>query len=123
MNKEEIERQLKLSKRQNKDERYDYLDSEFNAINYCIKLEKYTNKLLKENQELNKQFEKTNTTLDTHNELIEYMKNQQKEFINFLENEKDRCLTFYSSTECMYAYDVFKDVLSKYYEIIGYVNE
>ena len=76
-------------------------------------------RLEKENQELKKQLEKTNTTLDTHNELIEYMKNQQKEFINFLENEKDRCLTFYSSTECMYAYDVFKDVLSKYKEIIG----
>ena len=45
-------------------------------------------------------------------------KNQQKEFIEYLENEKDRCLTFYSSTACMYAYDVFKDVLSKYYEII-----
>ena len=41
MNKEEIERQLKLSKRQNKDKRYDYLDSEFNVINYCMKLEKY----------------------------------------------------------------------------------
>ena len=33
-------------------------------------------------------------------------KNQQKEFIEWLENEKDRCLIFYS------------DVLSKYKEII-----
>ena len=55
MNKEEIEKQLKLSKRQTKDERYDYLDSEFNAINYCIKLEKYTNKLQQENQSLKKE--------------------------------------------------------------------
>lgn len=47
------------------------------------------------------------------------MKKQQKEFISYLEKEKDRCLTFYSSTPCMYAYDVFKDVLSKYQEIIG----
>ena len=52
MNKEEIEKELKLSKRQNKDKRYDYLDSKFNAINYCIKLEKYTNKLLQENKQL-----------------------------------------------------------------------
>lgn len=50
MNKEEIERQLKLSKRQNKYERYDYLCSEFNGINYCIKLEKYTNKLQQQNK-------------------------------------------------------------------------
>ena len=54
--------------------------------------------------------------------MLEYKKaleeNQQKEFIEWLENEKDRCLTFYSSAECMYAYDVFKDVLSKYKEII-----
>ena len=50
MNKEEIEKQLKLSKRQNKDERYDYLCSEFNCVNYAINLEKYTNKLQKQNQ-------------------------------------------------------------------------
>ena len=50
MNKEFIEKQLKLSKRQNKDERYDYLCSEFNAINYCVNLEKYTNKLQQENK-------------------------------------------------------------------------
>ena len=50
MSKEEIEKQLKLSKRQSKDERYDYLCSEFNGINYCINLEKYTNKLQQENK-------------------------------------------------------------------------
>ena len=50
MNKEFIEKQLKLSKRQNKDERYDYLCSDFNGINYCVNLEKYTNKLQQENQ-------------------------------------------------------------------------
>ena len=53
MSEEEIEKQLKLSKRQSKDERYDYLCSEFNAINYCINLEKYTNKLQQENKKLN----------------------------------------------------------------------
>lgn len=50
MNKEEIEEQLKLSKRQNKDKRYDYLCSQFNCVNYAINLEKYTNKLQKQNQ-------------------------------------------------------------------------
>ena len=62
MSKEEIEKQLKLSKRQSKDERYDYLCSEFNAINYCINLEKYTNKLQQENKQL-KEIIKENTIL------------------------------------------------------------
>ena len=64
MNKEFIKKQLKLSKRQNKDERYDYLCSEFNAINYCANLEKYTNKLQQENKKykevINKTIEKIN---------------------------------------------------------------
>lgn len=54
MSKEEIEKQLKLSKRQSKYERYDYLCSEFNGINYCINLEKYTNKLQQENKKYKK---------------------------------------------------------------------
>ena len=57
MNREEIEQQLKLSKKQNKEQRYDYLCSQFNCINYAIKLEKYTNKLQRENRELKKQLE------------------------------------------------------------------
>ena len=40
MKEEEIKRQLKLSKQQNKNERYDYLCSQFNCVNYAIKLEK-----------------------------------------------------------------------------------
>lgn len=66
MNEEEIEKQLKLSKRQSKDERYDYLCSEFNAINYCINLEKYTNKLQQENKQLK----------DNWNMLKEHLKNR-----------------------------------------------
>ena len=92
--------------------------------------------LAKENKELKKQVEEKNKpqifidTQDIEERYAEGLyqdyleeenkkyKNQQKEFVEWLENEKDRCLTFYSSTECMYAYDVFKDVLSKYNEII-----
>lgn len=71
MSKEEIEKQLKLSKRQSKDERYDYLCSEFNGINYCINLEKYTNKLKQENKQLK----------DNWDELKEYIKETKlKEF-------------------------------------------
>ena len=51
-NKDTIEEQLKLHRKQNKDDRYDYLCSEFNAINYCVNLEKYTNKLQQENKKL-----------------------------------------------------------------------
>ena len=93
-------------------------------------------RLEKENQELKKELEEKNKpqifidTQDIEERYAEGLyqdyleeenkkyKNQQKEFVEWLENEKDRCLTFYSSTECMYAYDVFKDVLSKYNEII-----
>lgn len=141
MNKEEIEKQLKLSKRQNKDKRYDYLDSEFNAINYCIKLEKYTNKLLQENQELKEQVDylrrsierKEETIIDSQNERVPYtneyvakLENQQKEFIEYLENEKDRlareCSRIYvdslGKTRLVSEdiYDEVDKILSKYKE-------
>ena len=65
MNKEFIEKQLKLSKRQNKDERYDYLCSEFNAINYCVNLEKYTNELQQKYKEvINKANKKLNNFIE-----------------------------------------------------------
>ena len=66
MNKEFIEKQLKLSKRQNKDERYDYLCSEFNAINYCVNLEKYTNKLQQENQKYKEVIDKLKFAIKTN---------------------------------------------------------
>lgn len=50
MNKKQIEGQLKLSKKQNEDERSDYLCSQFNCVDYLIKLEKYTNNLLRKNK-------------------------------------------------------------------------
>ena len=69
MNKEEIEKQLKLSKRQNKDERYDYLCSEFNAINYCINLEKYTNMLQQENKKYKEVIDKVLEDIKEYKEL------------------------------------------------------
>ena len=66
MSKEFIEKQLKLSKRQSKDERYDYLCSEFNAINYCINLEKYTNKLQQENEKLRKNIYNAKEYIEQH---------------------------------------------------------
>ena len=41
-NKETINEQLKLHKKQNKDERYNYFAREFNSLWYCWELEKYT---------------------------------------------------------------------------------
>lgn len=58
MDKEEIEEQLKISKRQNEYERYEYLCSGFNAINYCVKLERYTNKLQQENKKLKENYDR-----------------------------------------------------------------
>ena len=58
MNKKQIECQLKLSKKQNEDERSDYLCSQFNCVDYLIKLEKYTNNLLRKNKKQKKVIDK-----------------------------------------------------------------
>lgn len=63
MSKEQIEGQLKLSKKQNKNERYDYLCSQFNCVNYAINLEKYTNKLQKQNKKYKEVIDKLNNLL------------------------------------------------------------
>lgn len=68
MNKKQIECQLKLSKKQNEDERSDYLCSQFNCVDYLIKLEKYTNNLLRKNK-------KQKEVIDN---AIEYIKEKQK---------------------------------------------
>lgn len=67
--------------------------------------------------ELKKQLEKANITLDTHNELIEYMKNQQKEFIELL--EKEIVDSKAGSGQQYYA----KEHLRLFKEIIGVSNE
>lgn len=52
MNNLFIKEQLKISKRQSKKERYEYIASNFNAVQYSIKLEKYIINLEKENKKL-----------------------------------------------------------------------
>lgn len=77
---EEIEQELKLSKKQNKNDRYNYLCSQFNGIEYAMKLEKYTNKLLKENTQLKQQLKDKNEKIS---EIIEYIKeNIKAELLN-----------------------------------------
>ena len=92
MNREEIEQQLKLSKKQNKEQRYDYLCSQFNCINYAIKLEKYTNKLQRENRELKKQ--------------LEEKENQQKEFKKTL---RDKLIKYFDIENDSYFYILTRD--------------
>ena len=54
MNNLFIKEQLKISKKQNKEERYEYIAKSFNAIQYAMKLEKYIINLEKENKKLKK---------------------------------------------------------------------
>lgn len=73
-----IEKQLKFAKKQNYETRYEYLCGEINAIDYAIKLEKYTLKLLKEKQELidylkvSIEFEKSNSLWSSKKRLKVY---------------------------------------------------
>ena len=113
--------------------RCDFL-MEHSEITYMLD---YINHLQQENQELKKQVEEYkhkglyNTCLPYstgYKKAIKEKENQQKEFIKFLENEKDRL-----ASECSQIYedslgktrfvneDIFNEVdkiLSKYYEII-----
>lgn len=116
----------------------------------CIKINDLIIELLKENQELKKQLEDAKNNYEKEKYIVdkqtrqltdeykntkhqtnkvEELKNQQKEFIEYLENEKDRL-----ARECSQIYedslgktrlvneDIFNEVdtiLSKYKEIIG----
>lgn len=76
--------ELKLSKKQSKDERYDYLCSEFNAINYCINLEKYTNKLQQENKQLKAKLEmyENGVYYSSENDKLKEVIEEVREYIN-----------------------------------------
>ena len=84
-------------------------------------------RLEKENEELKKQLEEANEKillLQASEPMLEYKnaleENQQKEFIEWLENEKN----IYPNDISDYDYeDIINTILSKYNEIIGYVNE
>ena len=107
------------------------------------KLSDYIRQLDKENQKLKKQLENCycNRTdcsgrikdSKQYDSLVQKVENQQKEFISYLENEKDRL-----ARECSHIYedslgktrlvneDIFNEVdtiLSKYKEIIGVSDE
>ena len=50
--------ELELSKKQNNDERYEYLCKKFNTVEYAIKLEKYTIKLVRENKRIKENYDR-----------------------------------------------------------------
>ena len=58
--------ELKLSKKQNNNKRYEYLCQKFNAVDYAIKLEKYTIKLQQENTQLKDNWNKLKEWVNKH---------------------------------------------------------
>ena len=92
----------------------------------------YVEMIEEENQELKKQLEERpkeyvfignaqNKTRDFINQITKdnkEFKNQQKEFIKYLEEEKDRLASVCSSI-CEDKFDEADDILQKYKEIIG----
>lgn len=84
MNKKQIEGQLKLSKKQNEDERSDYLCSQFNCVDYLIKLEKYTNNLLRKNKKQKKVIDELKGYLKLNIELIKEQPSNDELTDNFI---------------------------------------
>ena len=93
------------------------VDDLINAVDRLKKIPDY-NDLLKENQELKKQYEKV---LNDYCRLDAYNRTQQKEFISYLESEIDRLekTEFYIDSIQKAAIETHKHNLSKYKEIIG----
>ena len=57
-----------------------YLCSEFNAINYCINLEKYTNKLQQESQKYKEVIDKTTNELFILKDMIYKPETREENF-------------------------------------------
>ena len=104
-----------------------------NETQQIVKYEliEYTERLHKENQKLKKQLTKKDELIKdlsfAVDDLEKHYKTQQKEFIEWLENEtknSDICDVYvrgmkFNSAEKM----IYKDILSKYKEIIGSKDE
>ena len=92
--------------------RCDFL-MEHSEITYMLD---YITKLQQENQELKKQLEEYKRLGFEHlNNKCNKLENQQKEFIEYLENEKN--IYPYDISDYTYE-DIINTILSKYYEII-----
>lgn len=122
---------------------YCFLSGEGKRLSF-VKVFKLLKELYRENQKLKKQNNNFKTSLDEGQEIItDYIKenkelkhwkelhscsilakqnielfNQQKDFIKYLEEEKDRLASVCSSI-CEDKFDEADDILQKYKEIIG----
>lgn len=76
--------ELKLSKKQNNDKRYEYLCQQFNVVDYAIKLEKYTIKLQRENKTLKENAEHNDKVVDKVNWENMLLKKENKQLENKL---------------------------------------
>ena len=81
--------ELKLSKRQNNNKRYDYLCKQFNVVDYAIKLEKYTIKLQQENKILRENAENNDKVVDKVNWENMLLKKENKHLKNNWNKLKD----------------------------------
>ena len=98
--------ELKLSKKQNNDKRYDYLCKQFNAVDYAMKLEKYTIKLQQENKKLNGAIQTYDILLKANTDENNQLKGNWNELKKWLEENEsfdDYCneTTFTSVLEKM----------------------
>ncbi len=75
-NKETIEEQLRIHKKQNKDVRYNYMCEQFNVVWYCWELEKYTLQKEKEIERLNNKYNKALELLANFNMPCEMVQNK-----------------------------------------------
>lgn len=79
--------ELKLSKKQNNDKRYDYLCEQFNVVDYAIKLEKYTNNLLIKNKKQKEVIDKIYELIKQHirkDEFLELNEWQTRDLLKLL---------------------------------------
>ena len=86
-NKETINEQLKLHKKQNKDERYNYFSREFNSLWYCWELEKYTISLQNQLQQKENIIKEVREKLLCYGETFDLKVHQemQKELLEILD--------------------------------------
>ena len=92
MNKEEIYKELKKSRRQNKNDRYEYICKYFNPVNYAMTLEKYSINLHRKNIDLQQRIDKAIFYMENYISVEEYnepVKCEFKVIIRKLKGEKE----------------------------------
>lgn len=101
------------------------IDEEF-LIEYVVKRDKVYNKLIDEVNRLRIEVGSKEEIASKYEKAIQELKNQQKEFIEYLENEImeirakwGNALSNVSQLDVAMTVKAYEDILSKYKEIIG----